>query len=420
MAHPMQAPAITLSQVSKHYDLHANPADRLRKLLLGRFYRSAPPFVALDNITLDIAQGDVIGLVGRNGAGKSTLLQLVSGTVTPSTGSCVVRGRVAALLELGAGFNPDFSGRENVLLNAAILGLSQEETLARFDEIVAFSGIGDFIDRPVKTYSSGMYVRLAFSVAIHVDPQILIIDEALSVGDGMFARKSFERIMQLKAAGTTILFCSHSMYQVEALCNKVVWLEKGKVMAAGDPASVVTAYTGFLRSQEAAEQNDTPFQPTQATEPTASVRDNTDTPCRILDVKAIAHDGEAVTEIEATTGVTDLTLRIRFECAPGLPAPSVAIGIHTEDRRIVCSSGTHNDNINLRLNPQGQGEVKLTYPTLPLLKGHYLVDVWLLDENAIQPYDTVEAAISLRVYQKGLEIGVVTLPHSWQVGENSR
>jgi len=180
-------------------------------------------------VSFEIAKGDVIGILGVNGAGKSTLLQLVCGTLTATHGEVLVKGRIAALLELGAGFNPEFTGRENVFMSAAIMGLTQDEVTARFEDIVEFSGIRDFIDQPVKTYSSGMYVRLAFSVATHVDPDILVIDEALSVGDGHFARKSFDRIMALKARGCTILFCSHSIYQLEALCQQALWLDQGQV-----------------------------------------------------------------------------------------------------------------------------------------------------------------------------------------------
>ncbi|MGZ8193237.1 MAG: ABC transporter ATP-binding protein [Methylobacter sp.] len=188
-------PAIVVKNLSKHYQLYTRPHDRLKQLLcLGKrqYYRE---FSALHELSFEVMPGEVVGIIGRNGSGKSTLLQLVCGTLTPSTGEVSVKGRVAALLELGTGFNPEFTGRENVFMSAAIMGLSQKEIENRFDEIVDFSGIREFIDQPVKTYSSGMYVRLAFAVATSVDPDILVIDEALSVGDGAFARQSFNRVM---------------------------------------------------------------------------------------------------------------------------------------------------------------------------------------------------------------------------------
>jgi lipopolysaccharide transport system ATP-binding protein len=401
--------AIRLQQVAKRYELFARPQDRLKQLLFGRWRDYGERFSALQSLNLDIAHGEIVGVIGRNGAGKSTLLQLICGTLTPSEGQVEVGGRIAALLELGAGFNPDFSGRENVYLNAAILGLSRAEVDAKFEDIAAFSGIGDFLDHPVKTYSSGMYIRLAFSVAIHIDPQILIIDEALSVGDGIFARKSFERIMQLKEAGKTILFCSHSMYQVEALCTRAIWLERGELRRDGKPADVVAAYTDFLRQQE------DPVPPLIATEAAPPQSSGAKQVARLLDIKALTPDNEAVSETDLVTGTIDLRLRIRFQCDPTLPAPCVAVGLALEDGRTIASCSTQNDHLVTSRNAAGFGEAILTYPGLALLKGHYLVDVWLLDETGLHLYDTALAAISLRVTQRGLEQGFVSLPHAWHL-----
>lgn len=199
-------------------------------------------FWALRGVDLEVSRGEVLGLVGRNGAGKSTLLQMVCGTLTPTEGELQVNGRVAALLELGAGFNPEFSGVENVYLNAALMGLNRAQVNERLDGILEFADIGEFVHQPVKTYSSGMFVRLAFAVATSVEPEILVIDEALSVGDGAFARKSFDRIMALRDSGVTIVFCSHSMYQVEALCERAIWLEGGQLKMIGQAAAVTSAY----------------------------------------------------------------------------------------------------------------------------------------------------------------------------------
>ena len=238
--------AIVAQNLSKRYALFDKPSDRLKQLLLGRWRRYAREFHALQNVSFAIRPGEVVGIVGRNGAGKSTLLQMVCGTLEPSTGILAVQGRVAALLELGAGFSPDFTGLENIYINAAILGLSRVQVDAQLDAILAFADIGEFIHQPVKTYSSGMFMRLAFAVATSVEPDILVIDEALSVGDGAFARKSFDRIMRLKDAGKTILFCSHSMYQVEALCSRAIWMESGTVKMFGSAADVTYAYQTSL------------------------------------------------------------------------------------------------------------------------------------------------------------------------------
>jgi lipopolysaccharide transport system ATP-binding protein len=212
-----------------------------------KFYRE---FWALKNIALDIRAGETVGIVGRNGSGKSTLLQLICGTLTPTSGEVRTSGRVAALLELGSGFNPEFTGRENVYLYSSILGVSREETTARFNDIAAFADIGDFIDQPIKVYSSGMVVRLAFAVAISVDPEILIVDEALSVGDELFQRKCFSKIEQLKARGTTILFVSHSAATVIELCDRAVLVDSGELIQQGMPKKIVGLYQRILYAPE--------------------------------------------------------------------------------------------------------------------------------------------------------------------------
>lgn len=246
--------AIQVDDLSKCYQIYDKPGDRLKQFLFPRLKPSARrngtayfrEFWALRNVSLTVKQGETIGIVGRNGSGKSTLLQIICGTLTPTRGEVRTNGRIAALLELGSGFNPEFSGRENVYLNAAVLGLTKEETDARFDEIAAFADINDFIDQPIKTYSSGMVVRLAFAVAINADPQILVVDEALSVGDELFQRKCFARIEQIRARGATILFVSHSGATVVELCDRAVLLDSGEQLAIGSPKHIVSCYQKLL------------------------------------------------------------------------------------------------------------------------------------------------------------------------------
>ena len=238
--------AIVVRGVSKSFPVYAKPHHRLLQMLLPRENRWAQEFQALRSVDLEIARGETIGIVGRNGSGKSTLLQIICGTLAPSTGTVEVHGRIAALLELGAGFNPEFTGRENVYLNGTVLGLTMQEVEERFDEIVAFADIGDFIDQPVKTYSSGMYVRLAFAVAIHVTPDILIVDEALSVGDEAFQRKCFARIDAIRDSGATVLFVSHSASTVVELCDRAILLDRGEVLSSGTPRRVISQYQKLL------------------------------------------------------------------------------------------------------------------------------------------------------------------------------
>lgn len=238
--------SIIVNNLAKCFQIYDKPRDRLLQMLAfgkQKYYRE---FWALRDISFSIGKGETVGIIGRNGSGKSTLLQVICGTLNPTSGDVQVHGRVAALLELGSGFNPEFSGRENVYLNAAVLGLSREETTMRFKEIEDFADIGDFIDQPVKIYSSGMMMRLAFAVAIHAEPEILVVDEALSVGDELFQRKCFSRIEAIKEAGATIFFVSHSAAQIVELCDKAFLLESGELLAMGAPKRIVGFYQKLL------------------------------------------------------------------------------------------------------------------------------------------------------------------------------
>lgn len=242
--------AVEFEHVSKNYAIYEAPGDRLKELLyLGRrpFHRD---FAALRDLTFTIGRGEVFCVVGENGSGKSTLLQLMAGILQPSAGEVRVNGRVSALLELGAGFNPEFTGRDNVYLNASILGLSRKEIEARYPDIEAFAEIGDFIGQPVKTYSSGMIVRLAFAVAIHVDPEILIVDEALAVGDAYFRHKCMRKVHELRARGVTIVFVSHAVGEVKAIGDRALWLDHGRAMAIGETDAVVDAYLASTMAKE--------------------------------------------------------------------------------------------------------------------------------------------------------------------------
>lgn len=406
------APAISLRHVSKRYQIFPTPQHRLKQFLLGHYRNYYREFWALRDVSMDISHGEVIGIIGRNGAGKSTLLQLVCGTLTPTEGSVQVNGRIAALLELGAGFNPDFSGRENVYLNAAILGLSQAEIDQRFDAIVAFSGIGNFIDQPVKTYSSGMYIRLAFSVAINVDPDILIVDEALSVGDGIFSRKSFDRIMALKEAGKTILFCSHSMYQIESICNRAIWLEGGTVREVGLPAPVVSRYEVFLAANADGGLGTAEAPKVQAAAGPAALEDSANILPRLLDCTMRA-DGVEGREVALRSRISTLELALRFRAPAHLPTPTVAYSITALDGRVVTSLGTHNDQFPLQRHANGECSVQVRFAAIPLLKGEYCVSAFLLCERGLHLYDQALEFGKLIVSQADLEQGLVSIAHQW-------
>ena len=442
--------AIELMDVGKTYKRFAKPSDRFWQAVWPSVFRSASQaeaaasneFVALAPLNLQVRRGEALGLLGRNGAGKSTLLQLVCGTLNPSSGSVVVNGKIGALLELGAGFNPEFTGRENVYLAAAVMGLSGAETDALYESIVEFSGIRKFIDQPVKTYSSGMYVRLAFSIATSANPDILVIDEALSVGDGAFAKKSFERIMQLKEQGTTVLFCSHSMYQIESFCDKAVWLDHGKVQMEGAASAVVAAYADSLRAESVegggalrASANEgrsqaLPDAASVAAGLTAAVVTLDSTPSshedlssdpapsgtgltRILGIE-VSVDGIKGRDLHAVSLQSDVYITVKFESDPTQPCPTFATGFALPDGQIFTSAYTLFDGIAIKRDAQGRGQATVVFEKLPLMKGRFSVGAYLFDERALHVYDVVLQAATVNVTQPGVHQGFVQLPHRWQ------
>jgi lipopolysaccharide transport system ATP-binding protein len=406
----MLAPIIKLDNVSKCYHSYARDVDRVLEILTGKPRHQ--PYYALQSLSLSVNQGEVIGVVGKNGAGKSTLLKMLAGTLQPSTGSLSINGRVSAILELGASFHPEMTGHDNVYLTCAIQGLTRQETTAAYADIVAFAGIGEFMQRPVKTYSSGMMMRLAFAIATHVNPDILIVDEALSVGDGVFARRSFDRIMEFRKAQKTIFFCSHSLYQVEALCDRVLWLDQGRVRQEGSPAQVITAYSDFLQREAALV--DAPAAPGLTPVPTAATETasgGTLVP-RVLEVQ-VRVDGQLAKVHAVQSGHSRIDVEVKFSSAPNLPVPSVGLIILGGDGRNVASLGTVNDGITLRVGEDLTGRVSVTLPEFPLLKGVYVLDVYLLCERGLHIYERVRSVAEFAVEQKGLELGIVSLPHQW-------
>ncbi len=393
---------IEAHDLGKAYFPHARPLTRLRAALGAQVH--AERFWALRGVNLSVARGEALGIVGRNGAGKSTLLQLLCGTSTPTTGSVHVHGRIAALLELGAGFNPDFSGRDNVLLNGPLLGIGREQLLARMDEIIAFSGLGHFIDQPVKTYSSGMFVRLAFSLATSVEPDILVVDEALSVGDGEFSRKSFDRIQAMKERGTTILFCSHALYQVEAFCTRVAWLDGGQLRAIGEPHEVVRQYDMFLaRDAHAAAAG-----AGQGAQPAGATRGH----ARITNTR-VSVDGRTGDPLDVRPGESTLRVEIEFASDPALPAPVAGVTIDLPIGMALTCAVSRTDGVVLERDAGGSGTAVLEFPRIALRKGEYHVGVYLGHENAVHMYDSALAVGTLRVEDRKPEPGLVNLPHQW-------
>ena len=398
-------PVVKLEELGKCYRIYEKPRDRLLQMLTRGEKQLFREFWALSGATLNVNRGECLGLVGRNGAGKSTLLQLVCGTLSPSRGSVSVNGRITALLELGAGFNPEFTGRENVYLSAALYGLSKDEIDERFAEIVDFSGIGSFIDQPIKTYSSGMSVRLAFSIATSVDPDVLVIDEALSVGDGEFSKKSFNRIMNLREDGKTILFCSHSMHHVEMLCDRVCWLEKGKVALIDSPAEVAKRYEAALLTTKTS----SPAHPPR--EAASGPVDNAGC-AKLVSVETTGGD-KSGGRLQLRSEKDDLSVQVVFQADSRMPPPAIAVSIYTGNGQVVTSALSKFDGVNFQIDSSGCGSTTLDFPTLPLLKGDYYVGVFLTCAEMIQVYDAAKRCAEFSVTQEGPAQGLASLPRQW-------
>ena len=356
--------AIRFEKVSKKFTLHHERARSFQELALHLFRRdrgSQEEFWALRDVSFAIEEGETVGLIGPNGAGKSTVLKLISRIIEPTSGRIAVDGRVGALLELGAGFHPDLTGRENIYLNGSILGLSRAEIRCKLDDIIGFAELERFIDVPVKHYSSGMYVRLGFSVAVHTDPEVLLVDEVLAVGDAAFQRKCLERIDQLRRGGVTILFVSHSPEIVQSICSRAIWLDRGRLVADGPADVVVARYLDRTwamqdgRSQMADE----------------SGRRWGSGRVRIISVRLL--DGHGRERRRFRVG-EPLTVEIRYRAEERVERPVFGLAIHRSD-------GVHITGPNTRFCGyeipwiEGEGVVRYTVPALPLLEGNYYVSV---------------------------------------------
>lgn len=413
---PVADPTVIRAQgLSKTYRMYNKPSDRLWQYVWPSKKPWFQNFKALEDVSFELRRGEVLGIVGVNGAGKSTLLQLVTGTISPSSGSVQTQGRVAAILELGSGFNPEFSGRENIYLNAATLGLGKSEIDARIDAIIDFAGIGLHIDQPVKTYSSGMVVRLAFSIATSVDADVLIIDEALSVGDGAFRRRSFDRIMEIKQSGTTILFCSHVLFHVEAFCDRAMWLHRGQVQRLGPVSEVLRPYEEFIDAYEKdVNSSPSPAVATSAIEALPAATGPTGE-SRITSVR-VCLDGVEGTELHGVARVSRLDVAVGFASDPLLPAPSSALVFSSESGKILGSSLSATQGVVFERNAAGEGVARISMDRVPLNKGKFRVGVYLFCEKGLHGYAMVDPVAHLHLEHAGNEPGAFLLDGVWSDG----
>jgi ABC-type polysaccharide/polyol phosphate transport system ATPase subunit len=393
---PMEI-AVRAAELSKHYDVYRRPADRLFEIFTRR--RRHEVFPALERVSFEVEKGETIGIIGQNGAGKSTLLKLLCGVTRPTHGTLETRGTIASILELGTGFHPEFSGRDNAALNAAILGLSASEVRDRLPAILEFSELGAFLDRPVKTYSSGMYMRLAFSVAVNVNPDILVIDEALAVGDGHFQKKCVEKIREFQQEGKTILFCSHSLYYISSVCSRALWLDQGRAMRYGPSLDVVHDYETFLRERDREE----------AVAPDAS---ETATPVRLREI--VVCDASGLPRDRFARG-EDVHLRLRIESDKPEQPVHVLVGIHREADDLQCFAvGTHADGLP-PLSGRGEYEITVRLLDLPLLRGEYSIIAYVGDEHAITVFDRRDIRPAFSMTGDRFEVGMISVDHRWEL-----
>lgn len=418
---------LQVNGLGKRYRLFASPHERLLALL-GWADHSRPHW-ALKDVSFELQRGQCLGVIGDNGAGKSTLLKLLAGTLQTSHGHLQRAGRVTAILELGAGFHPDFTGRDNLMFGGSFIGLNQAEMLRLSDEIITFSELGDAIDRPVKTYSSGMVVRLAFALVTAVQPEVLIIDEALSVGDQHFQKKCVQRIETFRQQGCTILFCSHSLYHVRQLCDRVLWLDQGQVRGLDDTEAVLSAYETHVRLQDvpvtkvpaaaSQMQGDSPLLPGLAAGwGTGGHR------AALLQARVITDMGHVSLPLDApSNGVsplvlsgTDLVVEVQ---AVSVDDERLSIGVMLEQFQGVgiTSVATHADGVALtplaHHNGSATWQVRLTFADLALHSGQYVLSFYLFDAQGLVVYEEWKDFIHFQWISPSLTPGLVRLPHHW-------
>jgi ABC-type polysaccharide/polyol phosphate transport system ATPase subunit len=436
--------AITLTDASKVYRRYSRRRQfsTLKSALLSRSLigslRPDETFSAVRNVTFAVPKGQTLGVIGRNGSGKSTLLKLVAGITKPTSGQVEVAGRISALIELGAGFHPEISGRENVFINGIMLGLSKREITRRFDEIVEFAEMEEFIDAPVKTYSSGMYMRLGFAVAIHVDPDVLLVDEVLAVGDEGFTHKCLDKFAEFKRRGKTILLVTHSLGLVERFCDEALWMDGGRMKGIGDPKRVVGAYVtdvevseeqqlaaGDARAQESAAivSPDEPASAVLPDHPIETVEGPADMfrategrwgsrEVEITDVQLYGPDGEAAHVFHTGQPVT-----VRIALRSPVAIDDFVIGIGLFNAEGVCCYGTNTNIEELKaVRIYGDAEARFTIGSLDLVEGTYKLDVAIHKLDGY-PYDYHRLLYTFRVKSRTKDVGIYRPRHEWDFSD---
>ena len=410
--------AIQIKNLSKKFKLYHNRESNLKyaalNLLKGKRSKLSSEFWALKNIDITIEKGKTVGFIGRNGSGKSTLLKLISRILYPDGGSIEACGKISTLIELGSGFHPELTGRENVYINASILGFSREEVNRKFKDIVNFSGLEEFIDNPVKTYSSGMYVRLGFSVAINIDPDVLLVDEVLAVGDETFQKKCIKKIQELKKAGKTIVFVSHDLGSVEDLCDQVFLLHNGRVVTEGKPVEVISEYHKLLIGSSELQVREERIMP----EASAVVANNKQRwgskEIEITEVVFLDKNGKETNFIK--TG-EKFRVRICYNAHSKVEKPVFGIAVYSDRGVHITGPNTKKQNFPID-SVEGAGYVEYETESLPLLPGTYLFTAAIYDLSGLQAFDHWEQHWKFHVIESEAvaeRYGLITIPSTWRI-----
>lgn len=406
--------AIEVRNVSKIYKMYNDPKDRFKEAFGNGKKKYYKEFYALNDVSFEVGQGEIVGIVGRNGSGKSTILKILTGVLTPTNGDVSIEGKVSALLELGAGFNMEYTGMKNIYLNATMMRVSKEEIEKKIPDILAFADIGDYINQPVKTYSSGMFVRLAFAVAINVDPDVLIVDEALAVGDTRFQLKCMDKFLEFVNQGKTILFVSHDVNSIKRFCNRAIWMNQGKIIQDGNTDEVTDHYLDFLKSELPIDQyleqcREYSQEKKEACEISAEDVAGIDI-AEIRDLQMYNIAGRRIDEIQHGE-----TVRLKVSYLVGddtIENPVLGVAIRRIDNEYICGLNTKLDQVNISWK-KGYNEIELEYPCFNLIGGEYYFDVGIFDKTGIVNLVYKTKIKTFFVKMDYIAEGIVVLNHSW-------
>ncbi|UHA71654.1 ABC transporter ATP-binding protein [Paenibacillus sp. 481] len=425
---------INIKNVSKAFKIYHDKPLTLKEKILRLRSNEHSEFLAVNNLSLEIKKGETVGLIGHNGCGKSTLLKLITKILYPDSGEIIVDGRISSLIELGAGFHPDFTGRENIYTNASIFGLSRKEINEKIDEIIEFSELGGFIENPVRTYSSGMYMRLAFSVAINVNPEILLIDEILSVGDENFQKKCFEKIKSFKLSGATIVIVTHDLGTVEKICDRVVWINKGIIVEQGASDRVVNLYQQHMnekfveqkqiefKKQEKQEKQEKEIEIEESQssnvigtsdESTLTFSDDVRWGSReveITEARMINKHGESTNVITAGESVT---VEIDYKINSPQKEYIFGMGFYTEENVLLYGNNTQIDKMKIT-NMRSKGTVKFVVQSCNLLSGKYKLNVAVVEGNH-RALDFIKYYMEFTVVSRDRSVGLISIDHHWEL-----